>query len=132
VFGFTNGTADGESGEAKVGNVDESSGIRLKITGGSIGQRGSVTYITGFADQLNEMLLGMLDKNNGLITNKQGSLDTDKETLLAKRTALDARMSAQEAILKSTFLYNDALVSKLNSTGDFIKQQFEAMNNYKK
>ncbi|MFT6733853.1 MAG: flagellar capping protein FliD [Polaribacter sp.] len=132
VFGFINGTADGESGEAKVGNVDESSGIRLKITGGSIGQRGSVTYITGFADQLNEMLLGMLDKNNGLITNKQGSLDTDKETLLAKRTALDARMSAQEAILKSTFLYNDALVSKLNSTGDFIKQQFEAMNNYKK
>ena len=52
--------------------------------------------------------------------------------LAEKRERLDIQMSAQEARLKSQFLYNDALVSKLNSTGDFITQQFEAMNNYGK
>jgi flagellar hook-associated protein 2 len=132
VFGFIKGNADGESGKAQVGNVDNSSGIRLKVTGGALGQRGSVTYITGFADQLNETLLSMLNKTGGLITNKQDSLESDKETLLEKRTALDARMSAQEDLLKGQFLYNDLIVSKLTSTADFVKQQFEAMSNAKK
>lgn len=132
VFGFIKGIADGESGKAQEGNIDNASGVRLKVTGGALGQRGSVTYITGFADQLNEKLLSMLDKTDGLITNKQDSLETDKETLLDKRAALDARMAAQEALLKSNFLYNDSLVSKLNSTADFITQQFEAMSNANK
>lgn len=132
VFGFIKGTADGETGKEQVGNVDKATGIRLNVTGGALGQRGSVNYITGFADQLNEKLLSMLSKTGGLITNKQDALESEKEVLLEKRTALDARMSAQEALLKSNFLYNDAIVSKLNSTGDFIKQQFEAMNNAKK
>lgn len=132
TFGFIKGAADGESGKAQEGNIDDASGIRLKILGGALGQRGSITYITGFADQLNETLLSMLDKTKGLITNKQAALDSDKGTLAEKRTALDVRMSAQEARLKSQFLYNDAIVSKLNSTGDFIKQQFEAMNNARK
>jgi flagellar hook-associated protein 2 len=56
------------------------------------------------------------------------SLDNDKDKLANERERLDTRMSAQEARLKSQFLFNDALVSKLNSTGDFITQQFEAMN----
>ena len=132
VFGFVNGQADGETGKAQVGNIDPSSGIRMKVTGGALGDRGSVTYISGFADQLNASLLSMLDKSDGLISNKLDALDNDKLKLAEKRERLDERMSAQEARLKSQFLYNDAIVSKLNSTGDFITQQFEAMNNAKK
>lgn len=132
IFGFINGTADGESGKAQEGDIDPSSGIRVKITGGALGARGSVTYVSGFADQLNASLLAMLDSSDGIISNKLNALDNDKTKLAEKRTSLDARMSAQEARLKSQFLYNDAIVSKLNSTGDFIKQQFEAMNNANK
>ena len=132
VFGFINGFASGETGKAQEGDIDPSSGIRMKITGGALGSRGSVTYISGFADQLNASLLSILDNKNGLITNKQNALDNDKVQLAEKRERLDTRMSAQEARLKSQFLFNDAIVSKLNSTGDFIKQQFDAMNNYGK
>ncbi|MGK0249675.1 MAG: flagellar capping protein FliD [Oleispira sp.] len=132
IFGFINGKADGESGKAQEGIVDPSSGIRMKITGGALGSRGSVTYISGFADQLNSSLLSLLDNKTGTITNKQNALDNDKVQLAEKRERLETRMSAQEARLKSQFLYNDAIVSKLNSTGDFITQQFEAMNNSKK
>jgi flagellar capping protein FliD len=132
IFGFINGKADGESGKAQEGVIDPSSGIRMKITGGALGSRGSVTYISGFADQLNSSLLSLLDNKTGLITTKQNALDNDKVQLAEKRERLDTRMSAQEARLKSQFLYNDSLVSKLNSTGDFITQQFEAMNNYGK
>ena len=132
IFGFINGTADGEPGKAEEGEADPSSGIRMKITGGALGARGSVTYISGFADQLNSSLLAMLDSSGGIISNKLDALDNDKEKLAEKRTSLDSRMSAQEARLKSQFLYNDAIVSKLNSTADFVKQQFEAMNNANK
>jgi flagellar capping protein FliD len=132
VFGFIAGKGDGSSGGERVGDIDEASGIRMKVSGGALGQRGTVTYISGFADQLNADLLSMLDKTNGLITNKQDALDNDKVKLAGKRAALDARMLAQESRLKNQFLYNDLIVSKLNSTGDFIKQQFEAMNNYGK
>jgi len=132
IFGFVNGKAEGETGKAQVGNIDPSSGIRMKITGGALGDRGSITYVSGFADQLNASLLSMLDSGDGLITNKLNALDNDKVQLAEKRERLETRMSAQEARLKSQFLYNDALVSKLNSTGDFITQQFEAMNNYGK
>ena len=132
VFGFIAGQGDGSSGEERVGDIDAASGIRMKVSGGALGQRGTVTYISGFADQLNADLLSMLDKTNGLITNKQDALDNDKVKLADKRAALDARMLAQESRLKSQFLYNDLIVSKINSTGDFIKQQFDAMNNYGK
>jgi hypothetical protein len=128
VFGFVNGNADGESGKAQQGNIDPSSGIRMKVSGGELGSRGSITYISGFADQLNASLLAMLDKGDGILSNKLNSLDSDKDKLANERERLDTRMSAQEARLKSQFLFNDALVSKLNSTGDFITQQFEAMN----
>ncbi len=132
IFGFVNGKADGETGKAQVGNIDPSSGIRMKITGGALGDRGTVTYISGFADQLNASLLSILDNSDGLLTNKLNALDNDKLQLAEKRERLETRMSAQEARLKSQFLYNDAIVSKLNSTGDFITQQFEAMSNSKK
>lgn len=127
TFGFIAGQADGEAGKAKEGEIDDASGIRLKVTGGALGDRGTVSYVTGFGDQLNDILSGILDFKNGSITNKQSALDTEKEDLLADRERLDARLAAQEARLKSQFLFNDAIIQKLNSTGDFIKQQFEAM-----
>lgn len=131
IFGFVNGMGDGETGKAQVGEADPSSGIRLKITGGVVGDRGSITYVSGFADQLNASLLSILDSSNGVISNKLDALNNDKTQLEEKKERLDERMSAQEARLKSQFLYNDAIVSKLNSTADFITQQFEAMNNSK-
>ena len=128
TFGFISGQADGEPGAAKEGDIDAASGIRLKVTGGALGERGTVSYITGFGDQLNDILAGILDAKTGTIATKQSALDKEKEQLTADRERLDTRLAAQEARLKSQFLFNDAIIQKLNSTGDFITQQFEAMN----
>ena len=37
-------------------------------------------------------------------------------------------MDAQEARLKAKFLYNDSLIQTLNTTLDYVKQQFDALN----
>lgn len=132
VFGFVRGKGDGESGKEAVGTVDKASGLRLKITGGELGDRGSVTYITGFGDQLKNLLDNYLDASEGFIATKLSGFDDDLEVVDVDKARLDARIEAQEARLKAQFLYNDAIIQTLNTTLDYVKQQFEVLNGSKK
>ncbi|WP_370315625.1 flagellar filament capping protein FliD [Thalassolituus sp.] len=128
LFGFVTGAGDGETGKDQSGEIDDASGLRLKVTGGTIGNRGSVTYISGFGDQLKSLLDNYLSNSGGTIANKLSALDDDLDTVGEDRDKLEARISAQEARLKSQFLYNDALIQTLNTTLDYVKAQFEALN----
>lgn len=132
VFGFVRGVGDGEAGKDQVGSIDDASGLRLKVTGGNVGERGSVTYITGFGDQLKDIMDNFLNGQKSVIGVKQAGLDDELTSVDTDRAKMEARISAQEARLKSQFLYNDAIISTLNTTLDYVKQQFEAMNNSKK
>ncbi|MGB1092363.1 MAG: flagellar filament capping protein FliD, partial [Oceanobacter sp.] len=131
VFGFVKGIGDGERGQDAQGEIDDASGIRLKVTGGDVGDRGSITYITGFADRLADLMDSILNGSNSVIETKLSTLETEQETIEEEKTKLDARISAQEARLKSQFLYNDSIISALNTTMDYLEQQFEAMRQSK-
>ncbi|ASP40610.1 flagellar capping protein [Bacterioplanes sanyensis] len=128
AFGFVKGIGDGEVGKDQQGNVDAASGIRLKVTGGALGARGNVSYVTGFADQLKDILDGFLNGDDSLLSVRQQGLEQDKTDIATDRSDLDARILAMETRLKSQFLYNDAIIQKLNTTQDFVKQQFEVLN----
>ena len=132
VFGFTRGIGDGERGKEASGAVDDASGLRIKVTGGAVGARGSLTYISGFGDQLKTILDGFLNSRDGLLTGKQNSLEDDLAVIDEDRAKLEARISAQETRLKSQFAYNDAIIQTINTTLDYLTQQFDAMNNSKK
>ena len=132
IFGFVRGAGDGEAGKDQVGSIDDASGLRLKVTGGSVGERGNVTYITGFGDQLKDIMDSFLNGQKSVIGVKQAGLDDELTGVDDDRTKMETRISAQEARLKSQFLYNDAIIATLNTTLDYVKQQFEAMNNSKK
>ncbi len=129
ALGFIQGQADGEKGVNKDGEIDDASGIRVKVTGGAIGSRGTVTYIAGVADQLKDLLQGILDPDLGIIATKFDTLDDQNETLAEDKESFEARISATEARLKAQFLYNDAIIATLKTTGDYLTQQFEAMAN---
>ena len=132
VFGFVTGLGDGEKGKAQVGEVDAASGLRLKITGGNVGSRGSVTYVSGFGDRLKDIMDGFLNGQNSVIAGRERALDTEIQTIAEDRERMETRLAASEARLRASFLFNDAIVSKLNTTLDYVKQQFEAMANSKK
>ncbi len=129
AYGFIVGQADGEVGKKQDGDIDEASGIRTKVTGGALGNRGSVTYIAGIADQLKDLLQGILDPTRGTLATKFNTLDRQQETLDEDRESFDARIAATEARLKSQFLYNDSIIASLKTTESFLTQQFEAMAN---
>lgn len=128
VFGFVRGIGEGERGKDAQGSVDDASGIRLKITGGELGERGTISYVSGFADQLSDILDKILSGQSSVINTKLASLDKEKTGIETEKTRLETRISAQEARLKSQFAYNDMLVQSMNSTLDYIKAQFDALN----
>jgi len=131
ALGFIEGQADGEPGKDQDGEIDDASGIRIKVTGGDLGERGSVTYISGIADQLKDLLQNILDPDTGILATKFDTLDAQNETLAEDKESFEARIAATEARLKSQFLYNDAIISSLKLTENFLTQQFEAMANAK-
>lgn len=131
-YGFVIGKADGEEGKAQDGEIDDASGIRLKILGGALGDRGSVSYVSGIADQLKDLMQNILDPSGGILATKFESLDAQNETLTQDRESFEKRISAKEAQLAAQFAYNDAIIASLNITGSFLTSQFEAMNNAQK
>lgn len=128
AYGFAKGQGDGEVGQSKQGEIDDASGIRIKITGGSVGSRGSVTYISGIADQLKDLLQGYLDPNGGLLATKFETLDKQNELLAEEKENFENRITVREAQLAAQFAYNDAIIAQLNTTSNYLTQQFEAMS----
>lgn len=132
AFGFVKGIGEGTRGTDADGEIDKASGVRVKVVGGGVGERGSVTYVSGFADQLNDIMSKFLNGDKSLISIKENALKLDKDEIAVDRKKLDTRVEAFEVRLKSQFRANDAIIQKLKTTQDFIKQQFEAINNSKK
>lgn len=129
AFGFVTGIGNGEVGKAQVGEDSGAAGIRIQVSGGSLGNRGTVDFVSGFGDQLKNILSGFLNGAQSIIANREFGLDQDLDNIAKDRERLNMRMDAMEARLKSSFQYNDAIVARLNTTLDFVKMQFEAMAN---
>src|SRR5690554_1187274 len=132
IFGFVLGRGDGEAGKAQQGEQSGASGIRLRVTGGALGNRGTVGFVSGFGDQLKKIMDSFLNSSRSIVAGREQGLDRELENVAYERERLNERMEAQENRLKASFLYNDAIVAKLNSTLDFVKMQFEAMSKSKK
>ncbi len=126
AYGFESGKADGESGSDAVGTVDGASGIRLKVLGGSTGSRGNVSYISGLADQLSDLLKTYLASGTGTLDLRVDGLNDDLLELDEEQIELDARMVSQEELLRANFLAADAMIAQINSMSTFLTQQFEA------
>lgn len=127
IFGFIAGKgAAGKAGTSASGSADAATGLRVLISGGAIGSRGSVSYIKGVAENLSVLMDSFLD-SSGLFATRTNSLTAELATIEEKRTALDERIARSEARLRTSFLANDKIISQLNSTADFLTSQLEAL-----
>lgn len=127
IFGFAIGYgAQGAVGVNASGEPDPSSGIRLLISGGDIGARGSVSYIKGVADRLATLMDGYLE-TDGVFAARTDALNLELEDIAEKRVKLDERIERSEARLRSSFLANDKIINMLNSTADFLTSQLSLL-----
>ena len=127
IFGFATGAgAVGRSGTNASGEADAAAGIRLTVSGGELGARGSVSYIKGVAEDLSVLMDTFLD-TGGLFSTRTSTLTLELESIAEKRIALDERIARSEARLRTSFLANDKIISSLNSTADFLTSQLAAL-----
>ncbi|MBL4681896.1 MAG: flagellar filament capping protein FliD [Pseudomonadales bacterium] len=124
-FGFAIG--GGTQGSDATGKLNDAAGIRIRVIGGSLGPRGSVSYIEGTAFKLSELFDEFLNPT-GLLETKVGTLNDLLAGVQDSRAALDIRMQALQDSLSSKFGVADILIAQLKTTEDFLAQQFSILS----
>lgn len=102
----------------------KASGLILEFSGGIAGNRGSVFFNRGIADQLDGLLTGFL-KSDSLIDNRTDGLNTRIKRINDQRSELNDKLDTLEARLYKQFNAMDTIVAQLQSTGSYLEQQLE-------
>lgn len=138
VVGKIDGFAAIGSGETLIGKTGDAMGMRVKVLGGELGDRGTVTYSDGMSSMLDDMLDGIIDSNvssssgdiqtsgstiDGAIDSQYKiilDLDKQKEDLIYRTDKMEARLYKQ---------YNamDSAVNGLNNTREWLKSSLESL-----
>lgn len=127
LFGFTLGSGSaGQAGSDASGETNPAAGLRLQITGGEAGDRGVIHFNRGVADRLNTLVTNMLD-TDGILTSRREALNNELAAIAEKRVALKERMERSERRLQSSFMANDLIIARFNSTGDFLTSQLQML-----
>lgn len=128
VVGKINGVdATGVGRQLRAATGDDSDGILIEITGGTVGDRGNVTFINGVSDQLVDLFNGFLGAE-GTITTRIDGFNEQLENIALERLNLDDRLKSLRERLAIQFTAADILVSQLNSTQDFLKAQLASLS----
>ncbi|MEM6301914.1 MAG: flagellar filament capping protein FliD [Pseudomonadota bacterium] len=117
-------TGSGQRLSAATGSDAE--GLSISIIGGSTGSRGSVNVSAGVAVSLNGILENFLS-SDGLIDLRTDGLQSSVDDIADDREALNSRLDALEARLRSQFNALDTLLANLQTTSDFLSTQLAAI-----
>lgn len=121
--GTINGVAATGSGQTLTGATgDNSEGIRLDITGGSLGDRGMVNYSHGYAyqfDKLTSILLGA----DGPLASRTDGINASLKRLSEDRESISNRLVDIEKRYRAQFTSLDLLISSMTTTTNFLTQQ---------
>lgn len=152
-FGIQAGTA-GVNAEGKIDGVEalgdgqfllsesgNSTGIKLLIEGGLLGDRGDVTFSEGMTTVMNNLLTSIIDKSvtstSGDVDLSEGVLDSKVDSLYKKindlqrqETDLTYRTDKLEARLYKEFNAMDMAVSALGNTMSYLTGALDALPGY--
>ena len=148
VAGKINGVDAFADGQFLLSETGDAAGIKLEVTGGALGSRGSVSFSEGTTVLMNKLLLGMIDSQ---ITNASGDvnsssvdnappstlLDSKTDSLYKKLEQLDRqdadlklKMDKYEARLYKQFNAMDSAVAALNGTMGSLTSMLDQLPGY--
>jgi flagellar hook-associated protein 2 len=103
-----------------------SEGLKVDVLGGTPGARGPVTFSRGIADRLDTLVTQLL-ADGGALDARSDGLQSRVEDIGDQRDALDLRMTAVEARLRTQFTALDSLMAQLQKTSSFLDQQLKSL-----
>ncbi|MHB0975485.1 MAG: flagellar filament capping protein FliD, partial [Thiobacillus sp.] len=123
VAGSINGVSATGSGQYLTGAAgDGSAGVKLQITGGGTGARGTVNFSRGYAHQLDKMAEIQLSSAGPLSSRTEG-INRSIESLGEQRDAFIRRLASTEKRYRAQFTALDSMLSNMNRTSSFLTQQ---------
>lgn len=116
------GKIGGQEGTGTGQYLAAANGLKLEITGGANGDRGSVNFVRGYAYNLNSLLDGLLS-GSGPIDSRTSGVNSSIESLQSKRETLQRRLTDMEARYREQFTRLDVTISNMTSTSNYLAQQ---------
>lgn len=125
VQGTIGGVAALGSGRNLTGATgSDAEGLKLEISGGALGARGSVAFTNGYASQLDKLITGVTGTDGSLTAATKG-INTSITALGKQRDDLNKRLAAIQKRYLNQFNALDAAISKMNSTSTYLTQQLD-------
>lgn len=125
VAGSIGGSAATGSGQSLTG-VGEADGLKIAVTGGALGDRGTVSYSQGYAYNLNTLATSILG-TDGSISSRTSGLTASIDQIAKQRTVLQARLVNIEANYRAQYSRLDTMLSSMNQTSTYLTQQLNAL-----
>ncbi len=126
--GTINGVAATGTGTNLIGAAgDPSEGLSIKVNGGALGARGTVTFTIGYAAQLDSVITSLL-KDDGLLAARTQGMQSSITRLDKQTEAINVRLTAIEARYRAQFTKLDTLLSSMSKTSSFLTQQIASIN----
>lgn len=127
VAGTLNGIGATGSGQALTGATGTAAdGLKVLVSGGSTGARGTVNFSRGYASQLTTLLSSALG-SSGTISSTTDGVNRSIKDIGKQRDILNNRLFDVEARYRAQFTALDRVVSTLNNTSAFLSQQLSAL-----
>lgn len=130
VAGTINGKLATGSGQNLTGaSGDDTEGLKIRIDGGALGARGTITFSEGYATRFDELLSLQLD-TEGPIASRTNGINESLKTIDKNKAALNLRLAATEKRLRAQYTALDGIMSKLTSTGNALINQLSSLPIY--
>jgi flagellar hook-associated protein 2 len=124
TIGGVAATGNGQALTAAPGSNAE--GIQVSVTGGILGDRGTVTFSQGFAFQLNNLATGFVGKDS-LLKSKTDGLNVSIKSVADQAARFETRLESIEKRYRAQFVALDSMMTSMQSTSDYLTQQLASL-----
>lgn len=106
---------------------DDSEGLLIRVSGGTTGDRGTITFHLGIAAQLERLVSSFLE-DEGILANRTNGLSSAIDRLDQERERQEARLIMIERRYRAQFSALESIVSNMNTTSSFLTQQLSMLS----
>ncbi|MDQ9170810.1 flagellar filament capping protein FliD [Oxalobacteraceae bacterium R-40] len=123
VAGTINGVAATGSGQSLSGAAGSSAeGLKLQITGGVTGNRGTVNFSRGYADQFNTLIDSLLG-TTGPLSSRTDGLNASIKSITQQKQRISNQLVNIEKRYRAQFTALDVALANMTKTSAYLQQQ---------
>ncbi|TCS39193.1 flagellar hook-associated protein 2 [Paucimonas lemoignei] len=123
VAGTLNGVAATGAGQTLTGaKGSPTEGLKLTITGGALGDRGTINLSRGYASKFDSLLTSLLD-TKGPLTSRTDGLNATLKSLSDQKERISDRLIDIEKRYRAQFTALDVAIASMSQTSNYLAQQ---------